>query len=157
MTQQKETTGPDAAAGFVPSYLLYLLAACSDAASAEFHAQVRALGLRVPEWRVLACLNDQDGQMVTKLAEFALVEQSRLTKIIDQMVARGLLERRADGQDKRRVRVCLTAQGRQISAELTDKARAHELSVLARLPKDQAAQLKPTLQALLATLKPNGH
>ena len=33
--------------GFVSDYLLYLLAAASDVASAQFHAQVRKAGLRV--------------------------------------------------------------------------------------------------------------
>ena len=54
-----ERQGLEADTGeFVPGYLLYLLAAASDAASAQFHAHVRTEGLRVPEWRVLACLND---------------------------------------------------------------------------------------------------
>ena len=70
---------------FVSDYLLYLLAAASDAASEQFHKTVRKAGLRVPEWRVLACLYDHDGAMITELARLALVEQSRLTRIVLQM------------------------------------------------------------------------
>ena len=91
--------------GFVGDYLLYLLAAASDAASAQFHAHVRQAGLRVPEWRILACLYDGDGAMITQLARVALVEQSRLTRIIMQMDARGLVHRKSDPSDGRRVRV----------------------------------------------------
>ena len=69
--------------GFVENYLLYLLAAASEKASADFHEEVRAAGVRVPEWRVLACLADEDGAMITHLAALALAEQSRLTRIID--------------------------------------------------------------------------
>ena len=79
---------------FVSNYLLYLLAAASDAASAQFHERVREQGLRVPEWRVLACLVDNDGEMITRLAEFSLIEQSRLTRIIDQMDDKGWVTRR---------------------------------------------------------------
>jgi hypothetical protein len=75
----------DPKAPFVPNYLLYLLAAASEAASARFHSHVRTRGLRVPEWRVMACLTDTDGSMVTELARYAMIEQSRLTKIIIQM------------------------------------------------------------------------
>ena len=71
--------------GFVADYLLYLLAAASEAASAQFHDKVRKAGLRVPEWRVLASLHDSDGAMITNLAKIALAEQSRLTRIIVQM------------------------------------------------------------------------
>ena len=140
---------------FVSDYLLFLLAASSEAASAEFHAQVRTAGLRVPEWRVLACLHDQDGQMVTRLAQFALAEQSRLTKIIDQMETKGLVQRRADPEDRRRVRIHITDQGRTITAPLIEAARAHERALLDRLPAEQAAALKPALAILLAALTPD--
>ncbi|MCR9134784.1 MAG: MarR family winged helix-turn-helix transcriptional regulator [Alphaproteobacteria bacterium] len=138
--------------GFVSSYLLYLLAASSDAASAEFHAHVRRAGLRVPEWRVLACLGDRDGQMITRLADIALVEQSRLTRIIDQMVTRGLLVRRDDQEDKRRVRIYLTAEGAALSKKLVADAKVHEKTLLAALPADCATALKPALAALLEGL-----
>lgn len=140
------TLPPD---GFVPNYLLYLLAAASAALSGEFHEQVRARGLRVPEWRVLACLNDRDGQMVTQLAALALMEQSRLTRIIDQMALKGLVRRRSDAADRRRVRVSLTAEGRRIAVELVEAARAHEAGVLARLGEDQAHGLKDVLARIL--------
>ncbi len=139
--------------GFVSSYLLYLLAASSEAASTEFHGEVRARGLRVPEWRVLACLNDEDGQMITRLAEFALAEQSRLTRIIDGMVKRGLLERRNDKADGRRVRIYLTNAGAELAKDLVARARAHEEKLLAHLPADHIDLLKPALIALLAELK----
>ncbi|KIN64269.1 Transcriptional regulator, MarR family [Sulfitobacter noctilucicola] len=138
--------------GFVSSYLLYLLAAVSDRASAQFHTHARAYGLRVPEWRVLACLMDEDGAMVTRLAHLSLLEQSRLTKIVDQMVARGLVSRRADAKDKRRVRVFLSDEGRKLATGLIDDARAHEENLLGRLSQSEAAALKPVLQKLLRSL-----
>lgn len=143
----------DPEAGFVGSYLLYLLASVSERASAEFHAHARNQGVRMPEWRVLACLHDGDGAMITRLAQFALMEQSRLTKIVDQMAARGLVTRRADPRDGRRVRVHLTAAGRRLAAQLTADARAHEARILDRLDPDDAARIKPILKKLLAGLK----
>ncbi|MBY5932729.1 MarR family winged helix-turn-helix transcriptional regulator [Tateyamaria omphalii] len=139
--------------GFVKSYLLYLLAACSETASAEFHAKVRKSGLRVPEWRVLACLNDEDGQMITHLAHVALAEQSRLTRIIDGMVKRDLLERRSDKSDGRRVRIYLTDKGRAIATDLVEQAKAHETDLLSRLPEAQVSALKPALTTLLEVLE----
>ncbi|MEQ6250765.1 MarR family transcriptional regulator [Sulfitobacter sp. HNIBRBA3233] len=148
MARDQDTPGDS----FVSSYLLYLLAASSEAASAEFHAQVRKAGLRVPEWRVLACLIDNDGQMITRLAEYAMLEQSRLTRIIDGMVDRGLLVRRADVRDKRRRRIHLTDAGTALAAQLVTQARAHETRLMARLSPEDQARLKPALQALLAEL-----
>ncbi len=138
--------------GFVSSYLLYLLAAASDAASSQFHHQVRDAGLRVPEWRVIACLFDQDGEMITRLAEYSLIEQSRLTRIIDQMDRRGLVQRKTDSADRRRVRVYLTAQGRKVAATLVDSARRHEKQLLASLEGASGENLKHALQSLLQSL-----
>lgn len=142
--------------GFVSDYLLYLLAAASEAASAQFHAHVRTHGLRVPEWRVLAWLHDRDGAMITRLARISLIEQSRLTRIIIQMEERGLVIRKGDTRDRRRVRVHLTDTGRQIAEQLVTDARAHETALLAQLEGGDGARLKPALAALLARLDPDG-
>ena len=105
-----------------------------------------------PEWRVLACLHDSDGMMVTELADRALMEQSRMTRIIDQMHSRNLVRRASDGQDRRRVRVHLTQEGKAISQRLVADAKTHELDLLSTLADTDAARIKPALQALLRPL-----
>lgn len=149
MNQLKKT---DTQNSFVESYLLYLLAAVSDKASAEFHARVRAKGLRAIEWRVLAILIDRDGAMITRLAEYALVEQSRLTRIIAQMDNQGLVRRRSDADDGRRVRVYLTVRGREIGLALIEDARRHERELFALLEKSDTDHVKKSLKKLLSEL-----
>ena len=138
---------------FVSGYLLYLLAASSERASAQFHAKVRENGLRVPEWRVLACLVDGEARMITRLAEFALMEQSRMTRIVDQMAARNLVERVADAGVMRRVRVRLSDQGQELATRLVGDAQAHEAQLLSSLADTDAARIKTVLQSLLASLE----
>lgn len=140
----------DAAGAFVPDYLLYLLAAASHSASGEFHQKVRARGIRVPEWRVLACLCDEDGQMLTRLAGFALMEQSRMTKVVDQMAMKGLVSRRSDVADRRRVRIFLTGEGRALAEELVAEARRHEESLARELPPGLMRALKDALKRINA-------
>ncbi len=153
MNGNKTHIGTSPATGFVSSYLLYLLAAASEAASKQFHLRVREMGLRIPEWRVMACLHDQDGLMITQLAHYALMEQSRITRIIDQMVTRGLVVRHNDTVDGRRVRIYLTDEGQALSSELVKAAKAHELQLLKGLSSDDARNIKPALQALLSSLE----
>ncbi len=153
MTGNKTKTATGSPTGFVSSYLLYLLAAASEAASQQFHLRVREMGLRIPEWRVMACLHDQDGLMITQLAHYALMEQSRITRIIDQMVTRRLVERRNDTVDGRRVRIYLTDEGQALSSELVAAAKAHELTILGGLSDEEAENIKPALQALLSSLE----
>ncbi len=143
----------DSNGGFVSSYLLYLLAAASEAASNQFHGVVRQAGLRVPEWRVLACLIDQDGEMITRLARFALIEQSRLTRIIDQMDQRGLVIRKNDDADGRRVRVFLTEKGRRLASKLVTEARHHESQLLQSLQDNDGVEIKNALRSLLNSIE----
>lgn len=153
------TTAPDDLAGgdgrFLDDYLLFLLAAASASASAGFHAIVRRHGLRVPEWRVLACLHDRDGQMITRLAALALMEQSAMTRVIERMEERGLVTRRSDSRDRRRVRVHLAPTGQAMLKPLLTLARDQETQVLACLPAEQRSALKPMLASLLDALPGN--
>jgi DNA-binding MarR family transcriptional regulator len=147
----KITKGDASSAGrrFVDDYLLYLLAAASHGASREFHAVVRKAGLRVPDWRVLACVSDADGLMVTELARLTLFEQSRVTKIIDQLEAKGLVTRRDDVADKRRVRIFITGAGRTRVGPLIEAARAHEAQLFGRLPSRTRMLVKEALRSLI--------
>jgi len=138
---------------FVSGYLLYLLAASSEQASEQFHKQVRERGLRVPEWRVLACLVDNDSLMITHLARLSLLEQSRMTRIVDQMTINKLLERFEDDDDKRRVRVRLTGKGLKLAKQLVAEAQLHEKRLLSTLKDTDAAEVKRALQALLGALQ----
>lgn len=144
MTQPDDNT-PD----FVSSYLLYLLAASSERASDQFHAHVKSLGLRVTEWRVLACLSDKPSMMITRLADLSLMEQSRMTRVVDQMVARGLVARVEDAKDKRRIPVKLTDEGQHLADRLVKDARDHEAELLSSLADTDAERIKAALQELL--------
>lgn len=145
-----------ARAPFLDDYLLFLLATASAAASAEFHAVARARGLRVPEWRVLACLHDEDGQMITRLAQLSLMEQSRLTRVVERMVDRGLVTRTGDDADRRRVRVWLDDAGRVLAAELVALAQAHEAQLLALIGAPEGRALKDALKHLNAAVVGRG-
>src|SRR5690349_7705287 len=117
-------TAPD----FVEDYLLYLLARASTGASAQFHMIVKEKGLSVLEWRVLGQLSSGPAT-VSMLAERALSQQPTLTKVLDRMVAGGLVVRLGDTVDRRRVLLRLTEKGRRLAAELVPLAREHEAAV----------------------------
>jgi DNA-binding MarR family transcriptional regulator len=134
---------------FVEDYLLYLLARASAEASAEFHAVVKRRGLAVVEWRVLGAL-DGGRRTIGDLAAMTLVQQPTLTKIVDRMAAVGLVARRPDVADGRRVYVEATAKGGALAAELIRLARAHEAEILKGYSRAEAGALKGALRKLIA-------
>lgn len=151
MTASADDAPADAGAPparFVDDYLLYQLASVSSGASEAFYRIVRGLGLKPPEWRVLGSLDGDEGATITGIAVFSFMEQSRMTRLIERMEGKGLVRRVPDPDDRRRVRVFYTEEGRRLADVLIAEAKAHEARVLALLPPADAAQLK----ALLSTL-----
>ncbi|MFL5199250.1 MAG: flavin reductase [Microvirga sp.] len=134
---------------FAKTYLAYLLARASQIVSGEFHAALKRWRLSVAEWRVLACLADAEGLGVGELAAMALMQQPRMTKILDKMAREGLVERRADEEDRRRARVHLTAAGRIRVAPVLAAAKEHEAAILAPFTDDERAMIKHALDLLI--------
>ncbi|MBE9603379.1 MarR family transcriptional regulator [Acetobacteraceae bacterium H6797] len=138
---------------FVDDYLLALLARASHVISVEFHSRLRAKGVAVGEWRVLATLSDgiggPEGSTVGQLADICLMQQPTMTKLLDRMARDGLVERRGHSEDRRQVLVVSTAKGRALVAELLAMARQHEAELLARHPAREVQAIKDLLLSLI--------
>ncbi|HEX8168707.1 MAG TPA: flavin reductase [Beijerinckiaceae bacterium] len=134
---------------FAKTYLAYLLARASHIVSGEFHVALKRWRLSVGEWRVLACLADAEGLGVGELAAMALMQQPRMTKILDRMEADGTIERRADPGDRRRALVHLTEPGRARVAPVLAAAKEHEAAILAPFTDEERAMIKHALHLLI--------
>lgn len=141
---------PNPQTGFLADYLQFLLATASGLASHGFHLQAAEAGLPVAEWRVLACLWDSDGNTITEIARLAQMEQSRLTKVVDRMDARGLIRRVRSAEDRRLVHVWLTATGRDLAEAMVERAKRHEAEfIAASLTEAEGKRLKALLSKVI--------
>lgn len=146
---------PEGASGaasgrFVDGYLLYLLARASSVASAEFHEQVRARGVPVAVWRILASLKGTgEGLTVGELAKSCLANQPAISKTVDKLVAKGLVARQADEQDRRRVWVRLTPAGEAHVDELILEAQAHQARLVEAIGEGETETLRRALLRLI--------
>ncbi len=138
---------------FVDDYLAYLLARSSKLVSEQFHAQVKATGLNVNYWRILASLSDGDGLSLNQLNERVLFNQPTLSKLVARMESEGLLERIKGEKDKRSILIYITPQGRQLVNQLLAKAKWHEAEVLAKYSHAQQELLKDMLRQLISALE----
>ncbi|QAY76383.1 MarR family winged helix-turn-helix transcriptional regulator [Sphingosinicella sp. BN140058] len=111
-----------------------------------FDRRAGALGATRAQWRVLAKLARQDGQRQVELAEALEVEPITLSRMVDRLAEAGLVERRADGEDRRVWRIHLTAK----AGPLLEKLRALADDFLADALVGISA---PEQQAVLETLR----
>ncbi|MBL4617188.1 MAG: MarR family transcriptional regulator [Robiginitomaculum sp.] len=133
---------------FIDNYLLFQLALASHTFSEEFYDQLRAEGVSPAKWRILINLVDCQGMYLTALAKYSLYEQSRVTKLVDQLVGEGLVEKRSLHQDRRRVGIHITAKGTDMVKPLIEQAKIHEASVLSNLSASDQKHLKSILNKL---------
>ncbi|MDY0910868.1 MarR family winged helix-turn-helix transcriptional regulator [Microbacterium sp. CFBP9034] len=112
-------------------------------------------GLSEGEFDVLATLRRAGApyeHAAGDLADHTLVTTGGLTKRVDRLVARGLVERRAEASDARRRLVRLTPEG----VDLIDRAftahLANEHRILEELGSADAAALEPLLTRWLRVL-----
>ncbi len=86
-------------------------------------------GMTRAQWAVLAKLERSEGLKQSELAELLDVQPITLTRLIDRLCDNGLIERRADAEDRRAKRLYLTKAAKPIlehlhalRAEITDEA-----------------------------------
>ncbi|MBE7942190.1 MULTISPECIES: MarR family transcriptional regulator [Ramlibacter] len=137
-----------AEARFVEGYLGYLLGQANHALYRDFDAHVRAAGLSMIEWRVLATLHDGEPLTVSQLALEVLSKQPTVTKLVQRMAEQGWLVLQADPQDQRRTLVSVSAGGKRLARPLVEKARQHEAAMLRSLGSAEQVALKRLLAKL---------
>jgi DNA-binding MarR family transcriptional regulator len=78
---------------------------------------LRPLGLTYPQYLVLLVLWEEQPQTVGSLGARLHLDSGTLTPLLKRMEAAGLIARRRDPADERRVLVTLTANGRDLRAK----------------------------------------
>src|SRR5688572_28172308 len=78
------------------------------------------------------------------------VEQARVSKIITDVIAKGLLQRVAQSDDRRRALVSATSSGKRLYAELFPQLAAINRRIMSALDASEAAALERYLRKLTA-------
>ena len=72
--------------------------------------------LNIGQYDALSLLQQMDGQRLGELRERLLIDNSKMTRLADQLEARGLAERRQEASDRRAWRLYLTPAGADLLA-----------------------------------------
>lgn len=122
--------------------------------SARIAPALESYDLTVERWRVVAALAVEPAQTMTQLAESAVLPPASLTRHVDRLVARGLVTRGANPEDRRRVVASLTAAGMAAWEHVDATEREVHSALSAVLGEQRFADLTADLTAvphLLAT------
>lgn len=132
----------------VNSYLSYSLAAAHRKLHIDLNRELKKLGVQVETWRVLQSLQASRGHTMSELAEIVLMNPPTLTKLVDRMVADGLVQRQLADEDQRRVQLVLTDLGADLSEKIIRLADAQNDFIIQKIGEEKANLLREALETL---------
>jgi len=92
---------------------------------------------------------------LSDVAKALRVTRPTATRLVDGLVQRGWIERRPDSEDRRRIHLYITPEGRAVQRRVEDFIHRAVSRRLAQLSPEDVAALHRGLQALEATLSPS--
>jgi len=107
-------------------------------------------GVTVAQWTVLSRLYEGSDHTPAKLAEYLNLNRSAITRLLDRLEKKKLVQRIVSAQDKRSVGVSLTKKGREMIPNLIHISRETNNQFLAGLSNNEIAQLDKILRHILA-------
>ena len=106
----------------------------------QVEVAIGPLDLSLPQYRVLALLGD-GSTASSVLARKLAVSPPTVTAVVDGLVARGLVERQADPEDRRRLTLLLTRDGKRVlaAADAAAETRLDEIAAFLDEPPEALA------------------
>ncbi|MFD2236561.1 MarR family winged helix-turn-helix transcriptional regulator [Aureimonas populi] len=109
-------------------------------------------GLDISRWRVLSSLREHGTLGVSEISEYCILKLNTTTKIVQRMVAEGLVETRSSRSDGRVTEVTLTPQGAQMALRAADAARIVFERSFADFEPSEIAQINGLLKRVFDRL-----
>ncbi|WP_407524669.1 MarR family winged helix-turn-helix transcriptional regulator [Methylobacterium oryzisoli] len=121
--------------------------------SAAIAAELKALGLSIPQFDVISTLSEQEGLTQQDLAERLYVTKGNVSGLIDRLVEAGLVERRPIPGDRRSHALHLTPAGRDLARSGMAAQSAYVTRTLGSLPPADVAELERVVMAWRAAAR----
>jgi|TARA_B110000908_G_scaffold25294_1_gene29147 3-hydroxy-9,10-secoandrosta-1,3,5(10)-triene-9,17-dione monooxygenase reductase component len=131
---------------FIDNYLLYYMSRATHQMGEEFHQVVADDGLTIKEWRLLACLYNENSLSLADLSKRTMVDQATLLELSMDLQKQDMARvQQLDSGTK----VTGTAAGKERVEHLIKDCQKAESSALDGLDDNAASTLKTMLQRII--------
>lgn len=139
---QTHAEGAAGVAGYVlEEQVGFLLRRAHQRASAIF--QERIPTLTPTQWAALVKIREAGGVSQNRLGRLTAMDAATMQGVVTRLVDRGLVERKPDPADRRRVVLRLSERGRATVDEVIEAARAVSAEILSPLsPREREAVVR---------------
>ena len=110
-------------------------------ASPEVVRQAFDVDVSTPELFVLSYLPAEREPNMSEIGRALSIDVSTLTRLVDKLVDKSLVERRSDPHDRRMVKVRLAERGKEIILRVEKEKKRRIVSILRRLSNEEIESL----------------
>jgi MarR family transcriptional regulator for hemolysin len=133
--------------------LLFLISDVGRLLRTYADQKARRFGMTRAQWAVLLRLERREGLKQSDLAEALDIQPITLTRLVDRLCDNGLIERRADPNDRRAKRLYLTPAARPLIDRIADRIEELSETVLAGIEPAEVERMLSKLGLARENLK----
>ena len=115
----------------------------------RFEAALAEAGVTVAQWSVLITVYRGDAVTPLEIARFVDVDPGAMTRLLDRLEDKALIQRIPVDGDRRRMEIVLTPTAREITPRLAVLADANDAAFFGALADDEQAELRRLLAKVL--------
>ena len=130
---------------FIPFRLSFTSNLVSDTIASAYEA---LFGLSIPEWRLITVVAETGGVTQLEIGRRTRMDKVTVSRAAAALVARGLLLRHANPDDKRSHDLRLTDAGQALYRAVVPEALALEARIFAAFTPEEIASLKHMLRRI---------
>ena len=131
-----------------PPPIGFLLADVTRLMRRAFTSELEGTQLTLAQAKTLLRLRRCEGARQVELAEYLEIRPITLTRLVDQLQAEGLVERRADPQDRRAFQLYLTEAAQPVVEQIVAAVTRLQLRALEGVTPDAVAVFSAVLESM---------
>lgn len=135
----------------MPQYedcLVFLLAKAYQKAHAAFKQRLAPYGITPVQHLILTVLAEEEFLTPAEISERILMDGATLSGVLDRMAEASLIRKEENPQDRRSLKISLTAKAKRMGADLAAQRRAINEELTAKLTLEEKILLKRLLKDL---------
>lgn len=105
------------------------------------------------QWAILNCLWEQEGITPKELADLTFKDKPNTNRILEKLIVKGLVIRKAHPVDKRAFQIFLTESGRALREQLIPKVKQLLAKAATGIEPHKVAEMKKLLNQIYDNIK----
>lgn len=129
----------------VPYQLLLLAKMIDREAARQMQAE---FGLSLADWRVLAYIGVTGPASASTIGNKGHIDRAEISRAVSRLIDSGLVTRTPSEENRRRLIIEATPQGKEVFLKIRDQRRAYYQSIMVGIPPEDLSRVSAALESM---------